>query len=315
MATTLVATFIGAYENMPWPPCLMVCRHSILAPFTLLPRASLSSTLYAIHFFTFNQTFSDKPFSLQYAAPGIRMGALQRLPQIHIATHDSIGTGEDGPTHQPIALAALYRAMPNIFHIRPCDSEETAGAFALALSQKSAPSIISLSRQSLLQYPAHTSREGVQRGAYIFREAQTDHADVTLLGVGSEITFVVEAADILQEAYGAAARIVSFPCQRAFESQPIEYKRRVLRYRSTLVVAVEAYATNGWERYADAGYGMKSFGRSLPGKDTYAFFGFEGGKIADRVWELVKEVRRDGLGCLRGEFRDLNTDGYWEGLE
>src|ERR1700684_1382703 len=115
------------------------------------------------------------------------MGALQGLQQIHIATHDSIGTGEDGPTHQPIELAALYRAMPNVLYIRPCDGEEVAGAFIAAINATSTPTIISLSRQNLTQYPQYSSRDGVQKGAYTFIEEE--NFDLTLLSTGSEMGF------------------------------------------------------------------------------------------------------------------------------
>ncbi|TID07412.1 Dihydroxyacetone synthase [Colletotrichum higginsianum] len=241
-----------------------------------------------------------------YAAPGVRMGALQRLHQIHIATHDSIGTGEDGPTHQPIALPALYRAMPNLLYVRPCDSEETAGAFVLAMEARDTPTIISLSRQALEQYPQHTSREGVLRGAYVFREEE-EEADVTLIGVGAEMVFAVRTAALLKEKHGIRARIVSFPCQRVFERQPVEYKREVLRYRSRAPrVVIEAYAVNGWERYADAGFSMASFGHSLPGPDAYKYFGFDEEVIAPAVAALVDDVRANGVESLRGEFRDLN---------
>ncbi|KAF1807935.1 hypothetical protein P152DRAFT_463038 [Eremomyces bilateralis CBS 781.70] len=240
-----------------------------------------------------------------YAAPGVRMGALQHLQCIHIATHDSIGTGEDGPTHQPIALPALYRAMPNLLYIRPCDSEEVAGAFISALQAKNTPSIISLSRQNLEQYPAYSSRDGVQKGAYVFIEEE--NADVTLIGVGAEMIFAVRTRDVLREKFGIRARVVSFPCQRIFDAQPIEYKRDVLRYRSNAPrVAIEAYAVNGWERYADAGYSMSTFGHSLPGAAAYKYFGFDENKIAPKVAELVEEVKKDGIEALRGEFRDLN---------
>ena len=138
-----------------------------------------------------------------YAAPGIRMGALQGLQQIHIATHDSIGTGEDGPTHQPIALAALYRSMPNLLYIRPCDSEETAGAFIAAIKADTTPSIISLSRQALTQYPENSNRDGVQKGAYVFMEQE--NADVTLIGVGSEMFCAVETKKLLEEGFAADA--------------------------------------------------------------------------------------------------------------
>lgn len=240
-----------------------------------------------------------------YAAPGVRMGALQRLQAIHIATHDSIGTGEDGPTHQPIALPALYRAMPNLLYIRPCDTEETAGAFIAALEAADSPSVISLSRQNLEQYPQFSSRSGAQRGAYVFVE-QPD-ADVTLIGVGAEMVFAIKTRELLAAKYNIKARIVSFPCQRLFDAQPLEYKRQVLQYRSNAPrVVIEAYAVNGWERYADAGFSMASFGKSLPGKDAYKFFGFDEEVIAPEVAKLVDEVKREGVECLRGEFRDLN---------
>ncbi|KAH7131490.1 Transketolase, thiamine diphosphate binding domain-containing protein [Dactylonectria estremocensis] len=240
-----------------------------------------------------------------YAAPGVRMGALQGLQAIHIATHDSIGTGEDGPTHQPIALPALYRAMPNLLYIRPADTEETAGAFITALEAKNTPTIISLSRQNLEQYPQYSSRDGAQKGAYVFIEEE--NADVTLIGVGAEMVFAVKTREVLREKFGIKARVVSFPCQRIFNDQPIEYKRQVLQYRSSAPrVVIEAYAVNGWERYADAGFSMASFGKSLPGKDAYKFFGFDEAVIAPEVAKLVAEVKKEGIESLRGEFRDLN---------
>lgn len=240
-----------------------------------------------------------------YAAPGVRMGALQGLQSIHIATHDSIGTGEDGPTHQPIALPALYRAMPNLLYIRPADTEETAGAFITALEAKNTPTIISLSRQNLEQYPQYSSRDGAQKGAYVFIEEE--NADVTLIGVGAEMVFAVKTREVLKEKYGIKARVVSFPCQRIFNTQSIEYKREVLQYRSSAPrVVIEAYAVNGWERYADAGFSMASFGKSLPGKDAYKFFGFDESVIAPEVAKLVEEVKKEGIESLRGEFRDLN---------
>ena len=240
-----------------------------------------------------------------YAAPGVRMGALQGLQVIHIATHDSIGTGEDGPTHQPIELAALYRSMPNFLYIRPCDSEEAVGAFIAAVNAKDTPSMISVSRQKNQQYPKYSSRDGVQKGAYVFIE-EAD-ADVTLIGVGAEMCFAVQARDALQKKYGIKARVVSFPSQRLFEAQPIEYKREVLQYRSKAPrVIVEAYAVNGWERYADAGWSMSTFGQSLTGGVVYERFNYNGEKIAEKVRTLVEDVRKDGIESLRGEFRDMN---------
>ncbi|OBT75610.1 hypothetical protein VF21_05131 [Pseudogymnoascus sp. 05NY08] len=234
-----------------------------------------------------------------YAAPGVRMGALQELQVIHIATHDSIGTGEDGPTHQPIELAALYRAMPNLLYIRPCDSEEVAGALTVALKSKHRSSIISTSRQNLPQY-AESNRDAVRYGAYIFHEKED--AAVTLIGVGAEMCFAVEAAEDLAR-NGIKARIVSFPCQRLFEEQSREYRRGVLRRVETLVVVVEAYAANGWERYADASISMKSFGKSLPGKEAYKYFGFDGKVISSKIMAHLDDIGRER--ALKSEFTEL----------
>lgn len=227
------------------------------------------------------------------------MGALQELQVIHIATHDSIGTGEDGPTHQPIELAALYRAMPNLLYIRPCDSEEVAGAMTVALKSKHRSTIISTSRQNLPQH-VESNRDSVRYGAYIFREKED--AAVTLIGVGSEMCFAVEAAEDL-ERNGVKARIVSFPCQRLFEEQSREYRRSVLRRVETLVVVVEAYAANGWERYADASISMKSFGKSLPGKDAYKYFGFDGKIISSKILAHLDDIEQQG--ALKSEFTEL----------
>ncbi|EEU34004.1 uncharacterized protein NECHADRAFT_49818 [Fusarium vanettenii 77-13-4] len=242
-----------------------------------------------------------------YAAPAVRMAALQGLQQIHIATHDSIGTGEDGPTHQPIALPALYRAMPNTLYIRPCDSEEVAGAFVAAIQATETPTIISLSRQNLTQYPQHSSREGVSLGAYVFVEAEGDDFDVTLIGVGSEMGLTMQAKDLLLKEYGIKSRVVSFPCPRLFEQQSRQYKQSVLKPRSGKpTVVVEAYAANGWERYADASISMRRFGKSLPSKAAYEYFGFQPDNVATKIKDFVEEVKRDGIEILRGDFRDLN---------
>jgi dihydroxyacetone synthase len=160
-----------------------------------------------------------------YAAPAVRMGALQSLQVIHVATHDSIGTGEDGPTHQPIELANLYRAMPNLLYIRPADSEETAGAWITAIEAKNMPSIISTSRHSLPQLK-NTRRNLVSKGAYVLEEVED--ADVTLIGVGAELCHAVDTAEELRKK-NVKARVVSFPCQRLFEAQSTEYRRNILR--------------------------------------------------------------------------------------
>ncbi|KAA8915898.1 hypothetical protein TRICI_001912 [Trichomonascus ciferrii] len=264
--------------------------------------AAISNGIAAYNKGTFIPVTSSFFMFYLYAAPAVRMGALQHLKTIHVATHDSIGTGEDGPTHQPIELAALYRAMPNLLYIRPCDSQETAGAWEVALEQDATPSIISLSRQALKQYPQNSSRENVRKGAYIFKD--TPFPDITLIGVGSEMSFAVETAELLESQYGIKARIVSFPCQRLFEQQSLEYKRSVLDRRTQPIVVIEAYAATGWERYATAGISMSTFGKSLPGAEAYTYFGYNSQKISLKIKSYLDNLKNDD--SLRWEFTDLN---------
>ncbi|KAJ6025000.1 hypothetical protein N7540_005797 [Penicillium herquei] len=236
-----------------------------------------------------------------YAAPAVRMGALQHLQGIHVATHDSIGMGEDGPTHQPIELAALYRAMPNILYIRPGDSEEVAGAWIAAIKAKNTPSIISTSRQTLPQL-SQTRRDAVARGAYVLQEEES--ATITIIGVGAELSFALEVAAQLRAQKGITARVVSFPCQRLFEQQSLEYKRDTLRrHHGIPAVVIEPYAPNGWERYADAGINVKRFGHSLPGKAAYKFFGYEIDTLTTKVAGYLDQLKGDEY--LRNEFVEL----------
>ncbi|OJJ29737.1 hypothetical protein ASPWEDRAFT_55323 [Aspergillus wentii DTO 134E9] len=235
-----------------------------------------------------------------YAAPAVRMGALQHLQVIHCATHDSIGMGEDGPTHQPIELAALYRAMPNLLYIRPGDSEETAGAWITAIEAKKTPTIISTSRHALPQLK-QTRRDGVAKGAYVLEEA--DNAIITLIGVGAELSFALDVAEQLKSK-GIVARVISFPSQRLFEQQSVEYRRETLRrHKGIPAVVIEPYAPNGWERYADAGISIRRFGHSLPGKAAYKFFGYETGVMADKVTQYLDGLAKGEL--VKGEFVDL----------
>lgn len=242
-----------------------------------------------------------------YAAPAVRMGALQRLQMIHVATHDSIGTGEDGPTHQPIELAALYRAMPNLLYIRPGDSEEVAGAWEVAIKARETPSIISLSRHALPQLKGLTNRALVNKGAYVLIE--DTNADITLIGVGAELNLAIQLRTHLQKTYNLKARVISFPSWRLFESQSREYKRSVLRRHGsetstyTPALVIEPYSPNGWERYADAGICMYRFGHSLPGKEAYKFFGYESEVLGRKVRAYL-----DGLNSGKfemGEFVEL----------
>lgn len=189
--------------------------------------------------------------------------------------------------------------MPNILYIRPGDSEETAGAWIAAIEAKGTPTIISTSRHKLPQLK-ETSRDGVQKGAYVLRE--NENAAITLLGVGAELSHAVGVAEKLAEE-GIQARVVSFPSWRLFEQQTLEYRRSVLQRHRAPAVVIEPYAANGWERYADAGACMKTFGHSLPGTAAYDYFGFDVGTLTDRVRGYLKMI--DGDELLRREWVDL----------
>ena len=240
-----------------------------------------------------------------YAAPAVRMGALMQLQVIHVATHDSIGMGEDGPTHQPLELAALYRAMPNLLYIRPADSEETAGAWQIAIEAKETPSIISTSRHKVPQFAPKTSRNSIARGAYVLEEVE-EVPDLTIIGVGAELCLAIDVAKELREINQIKTRVVSFPCQRLFEKQDIAYKRQVLRrHEGVPAVVIEPYIANGWERYADAACSMSTdrFGQSLPGQKAYEYFGFEVQVILGKILGFVEKFKRDEV--MRGEFMEL----------
>lgn len=217
-----------------------------------------------------------------YAAPAARMAALQGLRFIGIATHDSIGIGEDGksgpcsclcrqgkllistgPTHQPVALAAFYRALPNINFIRPADAEECMGAWLLALDSDSAhtPSIFALSRQPV-PLLAGSNREKVLRGAYVVHGEDVQDPELTIIATGAEVARAIATAEMLSSV--KKVRVVSMPSQRHFDQQPAEYKGEVLRTKSGLVVAIEAWASYGWAKYAHASLSMHTFVSIFP---------------------------------------------------
>lgn len=211
--------------------------------------------------------------------------------------------GEDGPTHQPIENAALFRAMPNLLYIRPSDSEETAGAWITAIEAKNTSTIISTSRHAVPQLK-QTRRDGVKFGAYVLEEPADGKADITLIGVGAELSFALDAANELKKKHNIVARVVSFPCQRLFERQTVEYKRKTLkRHLGIPAVVIEPYAPNGWERYADAGICLTRFGHSLPGKAAYKYFGYDTETLVSKVLGYLERIKGDEY--LRREFVEL----------
>ncbi len=208
-----------------------------------------------------------------YARGAIRLSALMQQRVVYVMTHDSIGLGEDGPTHQPIEHLAMLRATPNLNVFRPADIVETAECWELALKSEDRPSVLVLSRQNLpMLRQAHTPENRSARGAYVLREANGLRA-ATLIATGSEVEIAIAASDILREQYQIETAVVSMPCWELFEEQDIDYQRLVLG--SAPRVAVEAAARLGWDRWIGengAFVGMTGFGASAPAPDLYRHF-------------------------------------------
>jgi transketolase len=218
-----------------------------------------------------------------YCRPSIRLAAIMHQRVIYVMTHDSIGLGEDGPTHQPIEHLAALRAMPNLLVFRPADTMETAECWALALTQKNRPSILALTRQALPHLRADAAvANHCARGGYVIRPARNARR-VTLIATGSEVSIAVEAREAL-EAQGIGAAVVSLPCWELFDEQPESYRREVLG--DGLRVGIEAAGGFGWERYlgSDGTFiGMKGFGASAPAPELYKHFGITAGAIVESV--------------------------------
>ena len=222
-----------------------------------------------------------------YARAAIRLSALMGLRVIYVLTHDSIGLGEDGPTHQPVEHLAALRAMPNLNVFRPADAIETAECWELALASRSTPSVLSLSRQNLPTLERPVGENLSARGAYVLREAAGTR-DVTLLATGSEVEIALAAADALG-AQGIKAAVVSMPCWELFEAQPEAYRAEVLGAAPR--VAVEAAVRLGWDRWLGergAFIGMTGFGASGPAAELYKHFGVTAEAVAEATRTLVK---------------------------
>ncbi len=234
-------------------------------------------------------TFSD------YMRGSVRLAALMGLPVIYVWTHDSIGLGGDGPTHQPIEQLAALRAMPGLNVIRPADANETAQAWKTALEQpESGPCALILSRQNLPIFDRSGSGWGqadqVNRGGYVLREAEGGQPDVLLIATGSEVEIAVAARDTLQER-GVAARVVSLPCWEWFAQQDEDYRESVLPAAVRARVSVEAATSFGWERFiGDAGrsVSIEHYGESAPGDVLYEKFGFTSDHVVSAAEESIQ---------------------------
>lgn len=214
------------------------------------------------------------------------MGALSGLQVIHIATHDSFAEGQNGPTHQPVEIDSLYRAMPNLQYFRPCDAEELIGCWQIALSARHQPSMLSLGRDPVGPVP-NTSRDKVKYGAYVIAE-ETD-VDVTLASCGTNLHYVVAAADLLKTR-GIKARIVSAPSLDLFQHQDEQYRTAVFPLDGKPVVSIEEYVATTWARYVTASIGMTSFGYSASNESNYQRFGLDAKSIEGKVVAYLKKL-------------------------
>jgi len=217
-----------------------------------------------------------------YCRNAIRMSALQRVRTVYVMTHDSIGLGEDGPTHQPVEHLMSLRVVPNLDVYRPCDTIETAECWALALHKTDGPSLLALSRQNLPQLRTDISQNWSARGAYRLRAAKAARR-VVLIATGSEVEIAISVADALEEK-GIGADVVSMPSWERFDAQTEPYRREVLPH-GTLMVSIEAGSTMGWERYVHGGlrFGVDGFGASAPIADLYNHFGLTAAAITPQI--------------------------------
>lgn len=226
-----------------------------------------------------------------YARPSIRLSALMELPTIFIFTHDAMGDGEDGPTHQPVEQLLSLRAVPGLVVLRPGDANEVVEAYRYILQLRHQPAVIALSRQPLPTFDRtkYASAAGVAKGAYIMADSKGGAPEVILIATGSEVSLVVDAHEALA-ARGVRSRVVSMPSWDIFEHQPQSYRDEVLPPAVTARIAVEQGSELGWDRYVGARgrvIGMKTFGASAPLKELQRKFGFEPDKVVAMAMELL----------------------------
>jgi transketolase len=226
-----------------------------------------------------------------YAKPAIRLAALMELPTIYVFTHDAMGDGEDGPTHQPVEQLASLRAIPGLVTLRPADANEVVEAYRYVMQLAHKPAALALSRQALPTFDRtrYAPATGVAQGAYILADPPGGNPEVILIASGSEVSLALQAHEsLLRE--GIRSRVVSMPSWDIFDHQPREYRDKVLPPAVIARVAIEQASTLGWERYVGSSgaiIGMKTFGASAPLKELQVKFGFE----PDRIVEVVKELR------------------------
>ncbi len=227
-----------------------------------------------------------------YMRNAIRLAALMNLRAVYVLTHDSIGVGEDGPTHQPVEHLASLRAMPNLLVFRPADGVETIESWALALANDKGPSALALSRQNLPTLRTNATSENLTaKGGYVLAEAAAGPRKVSLLATGSEVSLALIARETL-EAEGIGTAVISLPCWELFDQQPEDYRDDVLG-RHTVRISIEAASTFGWERYTGLkgiAIGMPGFGISAPAEQIYTHFGITATAVAEAARKRLQEI-------------------------
>jgi transketolase len=230
-----------------------------------------------------------------YALGSVRLSALSHHGVIYVATHDSIGLGEDGPTHQPVEIVPALRAMPNLLVMRPADQNETSAAWAIALEHRRTPTVLCLSRQAAKPL-ARSSLEGVRKGAYPVHEAGASKAaiDVVIISTGTEVALCIDAANLYAaQNPSQRVRVVSMPCWELFDQQTVEYQKSVLP-DGAAILSVEPMAPLGWSKYSHHHLGLEAWGASAPDKVIYEKYGFTAKNIASVAGKLQKSLKSTG---------------------
>jgi len=238
-----------------------------------------------------------------YALGSVRLSALSHFRVLYVATHDSIGLGEDGPTHQPVEMLESLRAMPNMAVYRPCGGNETSAAYAAAIADARRPAVLALSRGNMPNFPGASFDKALRGGYTIFDTADPAGAadgapagDPALIvaATGTEVAIAIDGAKALAAATGARVAVASLPCLELFEEQPADYQRSVLR-PGVPVLSIEASAIRGWERYAHAWIGLSAFGASGPANDVYKHFDMTAAAVQRRGARMLEHYAKHAV--------------------
>jgi transketolase len=239
-----------------------------------------------------------------YMRPSVRLAALMGLPVVYVWTHDSIGLGGDGPTHQPVEHLGSLRLMPNVYVIRPADGPETAEAWRAALRRSEGPTALVLSRQELpaIDRTRYASAEGLHRGAYVLAEASGGEPELILIATGSEVWLALAAQDELEGRQEIPTRVVSMPCWELFEAQDQGYRDQVLPPQVTARLAVEAGSTALWHKWVGTlggVVGIDRYGASAPGGTALIRFGFTEDNVVERALAVLHRESIEKARMLR----------------